>query len=190
MAKRRKRSGGRKTRTRTITKYKYRSRAKRGGGRRRRRSGGGGGGIVPSRDELYDMAAAGVYGLVERKAKADQSFFLNTLVAKTPIPQLGFAGNIAVAARLANKFAFHHPMLKRFASVTAQIAIYQMARQGAVFTSVAPFTVSGELDDDGIAGELDDETMGALAADADAMDLEGDDEVGDEMADDAMMGDY
>lgn len=179
MAKRRKkRAAPRRTRTRTITKTRYRSRSapksrrRRGGGRRHS------GGLMPSRDEMYDMGAAAVFGLAERKAKADQTFILNTLVGKSPVPQIGFAGNVAVAARLVNRFAIKHPMLGRFARVTAQIAAYQIARQGALFTSVAPFTVSGEFDDDQLAGDLD---MGALAADADAHELDGYDDDDDAM---------
>jgi hypothetical protein len=178
MAKRRKkRAGKRRTRTVTVHKtrrvYVKRARRRRGGGRSHSS------GLMPSRDEMYDMGAAAVFGLAERKAKADQSFILNTLAQKSPVPQIGFAGNVAVAARLVNRFAFHHPMLGRFARVTAQIAAYQIARQGSLFTSVAPFTVSGEWDDDQLAGDLD---VGALAADADAHEIEGYDD------DDAMSG--
>jgi len=174
MAKRRKKraSHRRKTRTRTITKYRTRH----VGGRRRRsgrrRHHGGGGALMPSRDEMYNMGTAAVYGFIEGKAKKDDSFFLNKLVQKSPIPQIGFAGNVALAARLVNGFVFRHPLLRRFGNVTAEIAFYQMGRQGGLFSSVAPFTVQGE--DDDIAGEIDDSTMGALAADADAHELEGD----------------
>jgi hypothetical protein len=167
--------------TRTITKYRTRSAPKRA---RRRRGGGGrsSGGLMPGREELYNMGVAAAYGAIERKAKTDQTFFLNGLLAKSPLPMLGFAGNVAVAARLVNHFAFRHPMLRRFANVTAEIAAYQIGRQGALFTTVAPFTVAGDgYDDDQLAGELD---MGALAADADAHELEG---YGDD-DDDAMGG--
>lgn len=123
---------------------------------------------------MYNMGTAAVYGFIEGKAKKDDSFFLNKLVQKSPIPQLGFTGNVALAARLVNAFLFHHPMLGRFSNVTAEIAAYQIGRQGALFSSVAPFTVQGEDDDGSIAGEIDDATMGALAADANAVDLEGD----------------
>jgi hypothetical protein len=179
MAKRRRKKRAYR-RTSKPARRSYRRRGGGGGGRRRRRGGGGrrrgggGGGIMPSHDEMKDMAAAGVYGFLEGKAKKDDSFILNKLAAKSPLPMIGFTGNVALAARIANRYIVHNPMLGRFAQVTGLIACYQMARQGSLFTTVAPFTVSGELDDDAMAGELDDDAMGALAADADAHNLEGD----------------
>jgi hypothetical protein len=164
-----------KYRTRTVTKYRTRSAPKRRGRRRRGGGGGGGGGLMPSRDQMYNMGAAAVFGFIERKAKTDQSFIANTIVSKSPIPQLGFAGNLAVAAKLVNHFAFRHPLLNRFANVTAEIFAYQVGRSGALPASVQPFTVSGEYDEDQLAGDLD---VGALAADADAHELDGyDDEI-------------
>jgi len=180
MAKRRKKRAHsrRRASTRTITKWRTRSAPKHR--RRGRRRGGGGsiGGLMPSRDQMYNMGAAAVYGVLERKAKEDQTFFANSIVAKSPIPQLGFAGNLAVAMKLVNHFAFRHPMLNRMANVTAEIAAYQIGRKGELFKDVSVFTVAGEYDDDQLAGDLD---VGALAADADAHELEGYD-------DDAMSG--
>ncbi len=181
MAKRRKsRRSARsltKYRTRTVTKYRTRSAPKRRRGRRRH--GGGGSGLMPSREQLYNMGAAAVFGFIERKAKTDQAFIANTVVSKSPLPMLGFAGNLAVAAKLVNHFAFRHPLLNRFANVTAEIFAYQVGRSGALPTTVAPFTVAGELDENEIAGELD---VGSLAADADAHEIDGYDD------DDGMSG--
>lgn len=197
MAKRRKKRARARTRTKTVTKYRTRSVARRGRSRGRRRGGGGGmlGGIMPSRHELYDMAGAGAYGLLEKKAREDANFFVHKVVAKSPLPSLGMAGNVALAARLANKFAFKSPLLGHLAQGAACVAIYQMARQGKTFDNVQPFVVQGDGDD--IAGYVDEETMGALAADADAYELDGGDEddydiegddIDDEIVDNVSMG--
>lgn len=170
--KRRKKAAKRRTSTRTITKTRrvYVRKAH----RRRRRGGGGGGrgmlGGMFSRERLEGMAIAAGIGRLEKAAKDDQSFILNTIVAKSPLPQLGFLGNVAVAASLANHFFIRNPWMAKFANKAADIAAYQFGRTGfTVPTSAAPFVVSGE-DDDMLAGELD---MGALASDADAHQLDG-----------------
>lgn len=178
MARRKKRRAParRRARTRTITKTKRVYVRRRGGGRRRRRGGGGllGGTIgrvLPSKHEMLDMAGAFAYGHLESKAKADQTHFFHTITAKSPIPSLGMAGNIALAARLLNVFVVKSPYLSHFANGVASVAAYQIGRTGQFFKEAAPvpFAIAGD-DDDALAGDLD---MGALASDADAHELEG-----------------
>jgi len=178
MARRRKkRAAPRRTRTRTITKTRRVYVKRRGGGRRRRRGGGGllGGTIgrvLPSKHEMLDMAGAFAYGHLESKAKADQTHFFHTIAEKSPLPSLGMAGNIALAARILNVFVVRSPYLAHFANGVASVAAYQIGRTGQFFKEAkpVPFAIAGD-DDDALAGDLD---MGALAADADAHQLEGD----------------
>lgn len=141
---------------------------RRGGGRRRRtggrRRGGGGitGGILPSKSEMVELAATGVYGFLESKAKADASFVLN----KVPklVPQLGYAGNIALMARVANKFLFRNKYLALVANAAAHAFMYQVGREGGLPKDTNVFSITGDDYMGDVDGYLDDETMGALQA--------------------------
>lgn len=186
MAKRRRKRTHRRTRTRTRTRTVTRYRTRAPARRRRRRGGSRGGGhsLMPPKHELYDMAGAAAYGFLEGEAKKDANFFLNKL--PKPITPLGYAGNVAIAARLANHFFVRSPLLGSFARGVACVAAYQIARQGKLFdNSEAVPTISG--DDDDIAGELDDSMMGALAAEGEGIYGDDDDDIGD--ANETMSGD-
>jgi hypothetical protein len=165
-AKKRARSG---SRSRSIVVRKSAAPA-------RRRSGGGGGrggfgGLMPSEHELYDLAATGVYGWLEGRAKADPAFVLNQ------VPQfvtaLGYSGNIALAARFANAF-FPNQWLKRFATGAAHAAMYQLGRRGGLAKDTSIFTISGDHDSaagDEERGRIEDDVMSQLAGEG--ADLEG-----------------
>lgn len=146
--------------------------------RARRRSSGGGigmGGLMPNKHALKSWAGAGLYGYLESQARSDGAAVLN----KVPkfVPQLGFAGNVAVAAWTIGHFA-KVPVLKSWGNSVAHVAAYQLGHHGAVFSEPnEQFTVSGpgggaDLDpdelehlaaamadaaDDDVSGDLDDE---------------------------------
>lgn len=171
---RRYRLAHKKKHKRKATTVAKKKRRKSGGGKRRstrgrRRSGGGNGGrlfgIGPTKSTQMDILGAGAYGFLEGKAKADPTFILNKI--PRPVAQLGFSGGTALALYVANKFVLKNKYVEHLANGAASVAMYQMGRQGSVFTSSADvFVVSGEGDYD-MGGEIDDATMGALAAEGD-----------------------
>ena len=129
---------------------------------------------LPSRSEAMSIAGAGVYGMLEGKAKADADFILNKI--PRPIAQLGFSGGTALALYLVNRYGFKNQYVKALANGAASVAMYQMGKQGGLFTDA---TVQG-LPTYGVAGELDDDdVMGALAAEGDYVgDDDDDDDIG------------
>jgi len=138
----------------------------------RRRSHGGGGGLVPNRHELYVLAGAAAYGWLESKAAAEPDFILNKI--PRPIAQLGYAGNIALAGRIINKYAFKNEWLQRISNAAGLIAAYKMGKSGALATQAD--TVEGgylEGDDD----SLDAPDMGALSAEGEMAGVQYDDAV-------------
>jgi hypothetical protein len=153
----------------TATRYRTRAPAKR---HRRRRSGGfggggGGGGLIPNKQELTQYAMAAGIGFLEGKAK-DDAFFLNKI--PKPIVQLGWLGNLALIARVANKMLIHKPILGQLAHTAGMITAYQIGRQGKVFTQATkPESIAG---DDWQTGALDVDIEGD-----DDDDIEGDDDV-------------
>lgn len=120
---------------------------------RRRHSGGGGiTSIIPGGQEMKEYIATGVYGFLESKAKADPNFLMNKL--PQPITQLGYAGNVALILRAANKLFIRNPWVALLASGAAHAAMYQMGRRGGLATDTAVFSIAG----DGYLGH--DEDMG------------------------------
>lgn len=101
--------------------------------------------IIPGGQELKELAATAVYGFLESKAKADPTFLLN----KTPmlIPQLGYAGNVALVLRAANKLFVRNSWLGLLANGAAHAAMYQMGRRGGLATDTNVFTIAGDYDD-------------------------------------------
>jgi hypothetical protein len=164
MAKRRKRSIPRARKRAAPRRARRRSarRAPSAPVRRRRRSGGGsglGGGWVPAKPDLMDIAGAGVYGFLEKTARADKTHFLNKV--PHPVPQLGFAGNTALGVWVVAKLT-KQPLLKHLFKGAASVAVYQMVAQGSLFEDGdEKFVVSGYGD---TAAMLDEKTVGALAA--------------------------
>jgi len=158
MAKKRRKSGGGKRR--------------RSGGRRRRSGGGGGGGSIfaplglPSKSEAMSVAGAGVYGWLETQAKSDANHFLFKI--PKPIPQLGFAGGVALAAYVVNRHVLKSPYLRAFANGAASVALYKMMGQAGgpglfdksdAIQGLSTYGVEGDM--------LDDDMMGALEAEGD-----------------------
>jgi hypothetical protein len=133
-------------------------------GRSRRRHGGGSGGLLPSKSEMLQLAATGVYGFLETKAKADANFLLN----KVPklVPQLGYAGNVALVLRVANKFLFRNKYLELVANAAAHAFMYQVGREGGLPKDTNVFAISGDEDDHFLEGDgfLEGDELGALAA--------------------------
>jgi hypothetical protein len=130
---------------------------------RRRHGGGGGGGLLPNKHELIQLAATGVYGFLETKAKADANFLLN----KVPklVPQLGYAGNVALIARVANKFLFRNKYLALLGNAAAHAFMYQVGREGGLPKDTNVFAISGDEDEHFLGdGYLEDDELGALAA--------------------------
>lgn len=98
------------------------------------------------------MAAAGGYGWLENKSKADATFFLNKL--PKPINQIGFAGNTALALYVAAHFT-KNKWVRLLARGTAVVAAYQLGRKGAVFASGTDvFTISGGWEEQAIEDHL------------------------------------
>jgi hypothetical protein len=159
VAKRRRRS--RKSSTAIV-------RRRRGTITRRRRSrrhhgGGSSSGILPNKSELIALAATGVYGFLETKAKADANFLLN----KVPklVPQLGYAGNIALIARVANKFLFRNKYLALLGNAAAHAFMYQVGREGGLPKDTNVFSIAGDGEDHFMGdGYLEGDELGALAA--------------------------
>ena len=162
-AKKRGRKQRRRRKAPVMAKRRRRSfsRRRRSGGRRRRGGGGSRGGFLGfSRADLEQMAGCALYGFAEGKAKADGEFVLNKL--PKPIDAIGYAGNVALAATLVNKFLFRNHYLAVFAKSSANIAAYQMGRKGGTFTAGDEIFVISGVDDD----MLSEQELGALAPDA------------------------
>jgi hypothetical protein len=88
-------------------------------------------GLIPPKSELYDMAGAAGFGWLESKAVKEKEFVLNKV--PRPVDALGFAGNIALAARLVYHLGVRHPALLHFARGTACVAAYQLGSLGRTF---------------------------------------------------------
>lgn len=159
-----------------MAKRKGRKHSRKGSRKHRRGGGGGGGSILaiaglPSKDKAMDIAAAGVYGFLEGKAKADANFMMNKI--PRPIVQLGYSGGTALALYLANKYLLKNKWVGHLANGAAAVALYQMGKQGSPFADV---NIAG---DDDVAGFIDDNDIGALAAEGDFVGDDGDD-IGDD----------
>lgn len=180
MAKRKRRKSAARrapaSKTTIVRVAPARAPARRRRARRRSSSGGIGlGGLMPSKPTLKSWAGAGLYGYLESKARNDGEALLN----KVPkfVPQLGFAGNVAVAAWVAGHVG-KVPMLKAWGNSVAHVAAYQLGHIGEAFKEPSQvFTISGpgggaDLDpdelehlaaamadaaDDDVSGDLDDE---------------------------------
>lgn len=111
------------------------------------------------------FGAAAAIGWAESKAKADANFALNKV--PRPITQLGYTGGTAVALWVGSKLV--GGSIGRYARLGARAAavaaMYQMGKQGGLFTST---TVSGP-NGGGTQHYLDDETLGALEAEGTMM---------------------
>lgn len=141
-------------------------------------------GLVPSKEEMIDLATATGYGWAEQKALAEADFALNKV--PRPVDQIGYTGNIALMSRLAYHFTRWAPF-KHLARVTGHIATYHIGRNGGLFpdktgaATPTPFTPSEPAKEaraapaaatappaatSGVEGEDDDDLdVGALAAD-------------------------
>lgn len=130
-------------------------RKKRHGGHHKRKHRGGGGrrrglGGIASGLPVMEAVAGAAVGFIEKTAKADQNFFLNALIAKSPIDALGFTGNLTALAWLVNKFgggivpASIRPYLREGIKLGAGITAYQLVRQDKAFAKATDFfTISG-----------------------------------------------
>lgn len=149
-----------KTRTRTVTKVKV----------VRRNSGGGGfgGGWLPPKDDLWDIAGAGTYGVLERQFKAgkDKGGIGYTVLNAVPkfVDALGFTGNVGlvawgVAKVTKNKYARH------FAKGTLSVAAYKLGAKGEMYKKADELSgLPASI------GSLDQEVArGAAAADAESI---------------------
>jgi hypothetical protein len=105
------------------------------------------------------LAAAGVYGFLEAKSKADTTFFLNKL--PKPVAQLGFAGNTALALYLATMVT-PNKYVRLGARAVAMVAVYQLGKNGGAFTSGTQ--ILGELGDGEDERIIDAHLMGTLDA--------------------------
>lgn len=169
-------SSSKKTKKRKspVAKKKRKSTKRRKSPSRRRRGGSGGSGSIfpalglPSKSESMSIAGAGVYGWLETAAKTDTNHFLHKI--PKPVPQLGFAGGVALAAYLVNRYAFKSPFLRAFANGTASVALYKMMGQpngpgmfdqSAAIQGVPAYGIEGDM--------LDDDMMGALEAEGSYM---------------------
>lgn len=139
MAKRRRRRRRSSRRSTAIVRHRSHAPARR---RRRHHSGGGVSSIIPSGQELKELAATGIYGFLETKAKADPTFLLNKI--PQPVTQLGYAGNVALVLRAANKLFIKNSWLGLLASGAAHAAMYQMGRRGGLATDTNVFSIAGE----------------------------------------------
>ena len=107
-----------------------------------------------------DAAGAAIYGMLETKAKADATNFLNKI--PRPIAQLGYAGGTAIALHLLNTFFVKNRYLGHVVNGITAVAAYQMGRAGGLPTTAdAIFSVAGDGDD-----MLSGMDMGALAEEA------------------------
>jgi hypothetical protein len=97
-------------------------------------------GLMPTRSELYDLAGTAAFAAAERKAAAEPTFFINSV--PRPIDAIGWAGNIALAARVA-AYAARKVLpaaakpLKHFAIGAGHVAAYQLMRHGKLFDAGA-----------------------------------------------------
>lgn len=148
-----------KTRTRTVTKVVTVARRSKGGG------GGFGGGWLPPKDDLWDIAGAGTYGVLERQFKAgkDKGGIGYTVLNAVPkfVDALGFTGNVGlvawgVAKVTKNKYARH------FAKGTLSVAAYKLGAKGEMYKKADELSgLPASI------GSLDQEVArGAAAADA------------------------
>ncbi len=114
-----------------------------------------------------ELGATALYGFLESKAKADPAFALNKV--PQPVTQLGYAGNIALIARVANKMFVRNKWLGLFASGAAHAAMYQLGRRGALAADTAIFSIAGEgyLGHDGY--DMDGDALEGLAAEGEGM---------------------
>jgi hypothetical protein len=108
---------------------------------------------VPSGNELMELGATALYGFLESKAKADPAFMLNKV--PQPVTQLGYAGNIALIARVANKMFVKNKWLGLFASGAAHAAMYQLGRRGALATDTQVFSIAGDNDEDDMGWDVE-----------------------------------
>lgn len=138
----------------------------------RRRSHGGGAGLIPNRHELYTLAGAAAYGWLESKAASDPAFLMNKI--PRPIAQLGYAGNIALAGRIINRYAFKNEWVLRIANAAGLIAAYKMGKSGALATQ-ADTVEGGYLEGD--EDHLDAPDIGALSAEGEMSGVPYDDAV-------------
>ena len=105
---------------------------------------------------------------METKAKADPAFLLNKI--PQPITGLGYAGNIALILRVANKMFVKNRWLGLLASGAAHAAMYQLGRRGTLAADTNIFSIAGD------EGHYMGEDMGEDSAmgDLDGLAVEGD----------------
>lgn len=158
MAKKRKRRS-------SVKRAPARRTTRRRGRSRRRSSGGGGYGLIPTRDDMKQMAISAGVGFLEGKAK-DPNFFVTSIIAKSPVAALGYTGNLALLLYVLSHF-MKNKWLRLGAKSAANIAAYQLGRKGSPFGSSSEvFAISGFSDDEIAAGLAQ---MGALSAAGDGM---------------------
>lgn len=160
----RRRKARRKVTTMARKRRKSTSRRRRTGGRRRggsRRRSGGGYAIKPAGEDIKLWGAMAGVGLLEAKAKGDDSFIANKIPKL--IDPIGFTGNLAVFL-WGLSYLMKNRWLRLGGRAAAGITAYQLGRKGGTFASGKEFfTISGYDDDD--VREMLDNAMGALAAD-------------------------
>jgi hypothetical protein len=115
-------------------------------------------------EDLKLGAGAAIVGWAEQRSKADANFLLN----KVPmfVDQLGWTGNLTLAAHLVNKFFVRNKWLGYAVKAGVVITGYQLGARGAAFDHANQhFTLSGAsyLGDEHY---LDEHEVGALEAEA------------------------
>lgn len=165
----RRRKARRKVTTMARKRRKSTSRRRRSGGRRRssrRRGGAGGYAIKPSGEDIKLWGAMAGVGLLESKAKADDSFLANKIPKL--IDPIGFTGNLAVFL-WGMSYLLKNRWLRLGGRAAAGITAYQLGRKGGTFSSGKDFFVVSGYDDDDVR-EMLDTAMGALQADGEGGD--------------------